>query len=77
MEAHLVHYNEKYGNFATAITKTDGVAVLAFFIQAFGETKDEDFAKISDNIKKIREPASQCPISSGEYDSFIVPKHLV
>lgn len=65
MEAHLVHFNEKYGDFNTALTKKDGVAVVAFFFQAFGDKKDESFAKISDNIKKIRTPGSTCAIDSG------------
>lgn len=65
MEAHLVHFNEKYGDFDTAISKKDGLAVVAFFIQAFGNTKCKFFSKITDSISKIRVPGSKCILDSG------------
>lgn len=33
MEAHAVHYNTKYGTFAEAADKHDGLAVVAFFLK--------------------------------------------
>lgn len=33
MEAHLVHYNSKYKDFAEAVSKPDGLAVVAFFLE--------------------------------------------
>lgn len=64
MEAHLVHYNEKYGNFSVAMTKKDGVAVTAFFIQANGNVRNEDFGIISDHISKIQEPGTKFNIDT-------------
>ena len=65
MEAHLVHFNEKYGNFDTAIAKKDGLVVVAFFIQAFGNTECKFFSKISNSIPKIRAPETKCILDSG------------
>lgn len=66
MEAHLVHFNSKYGNLQTAVTKADGVVVLAFFIQPFGDTPCKLFGKIADKVKCIREYKSKCEIDSGD-----------
>lgn len=66
MEAHLVHFNSKYGNLQTAVNKSDGLAVIAFFIQALGDVRCDLFAKISDHIDEIREPKSKCALDSGE-----------
>lgn len=66
MEAHLVHFNEKYGNFQTAVTKKDGLAVVAFFIHAMGNRDCHFFRKISDQIHNIREPKAKCAVDSGE-----------
>lgn len=65
MEAHLVHFNEKYGDFNTAIAKKDGLVVVAFFIQAFGNFECKFFSKISDAIPKIRVPETKCILDSG------------
>lgn len=65
MEAHLVHFNEKYDNFDTAITKKDGLVVVAFFLQAFGKTDCQSFCKITDAISKIRTPGTKCILNSG------------
>lgn len=66
MEAHLVHFNAKYRDFETAVTKKDGLVVIAFFIQAFGDTKCHTFSKISDYIPNIRNLNSKCALDSGE-----------
>lgn len=68
MEAHLVHFNAKYADFRTALTKSDGLVVLAFFIQAFGNTKCGLFCKISNQIANIEEPNSKCALDSGEIE---------
>ena len=67
MEAHLVHFNSKYGNLQTAVSKSDGLAVIAFFIQALGNVKCNLFAKITDHIEQIREPKSKCALNSGKF----------
>lgn len=66
MEAHLVHYNEKYGNFERAVTKKDGLAVVALFIQAMGDRDCDFFRKITDQIDKIRQPNAKCELQSGK-----------
>lgn len=60
-----MHFNEKYGDFNTAIMEKDGLAVIAFFIQAFGNTDWKVFSKISDAISNIRVPGSKCSLDSG------------
>lgn len=69
MEAHLVHFNEKYGDFDTAVTKKDGLAVVAFFIQVFGNMECKFFSKITETVPKIRVPGSKCTLDSGVYDA--------
>ncbi len=34
-EIHFVHFNKKYGDISTAVTKSDGLAVLGFFYEVF------------------------------------------
>lgn len=67
MEAHLVHYNQKYGDFKTAAKEKNGLVVVAFFIHAYGEENDKDFSKITDNIPNIQEALSKCTIDSGKF----------
>lgn len=66
MEAHLVHFNAKYGDFKTAINNPDGLVVVAFFIQALGDKDCDRFHKISGQIRNICEPNSKCAISAGK-----------
>lgn len=66
MEAHLVHYNEKYGNFKAAINHPDGLAVVAFFIQASGNRDCNEFRKITEKLPKIIEPNTKCTLNSGK-----------
>lgn len=65
MEAHLVHFNEKYGDFNTAIAKKDGLVVIAIFIQAYGNVDCKFFSKISDAVPKIRVPETEYILDSG------------
>lgn len=60
----MVHYNKKYGNVSAASLKRDGVAVAAFFIQANGKDRNEEFGIISDHISKIQEPGTKFNIES-------------
>lgn len=71
MEVHLVHYNSKYGNFQTAMTKNDGLAVIAFFVQALGNIECHLFAKITDHIQSIRELKSKYALDSGKLNVFL------
>jgi len=60
MEVHLVHFNAKYGNIKEAVNQKDGLAVIAFFIQSFGNEQWPHFYKLCDSVKKIRNAGSKC-----------------
>lgn len=64
MEAHLVHYNSKYKNFAEAVDKADGLAVTGFFLQASGDKDCSDFGKLSDAIGRIQETGAKTRIGA-------------
>ncbi|KAI4457349.1 carbonic anhydrase [Holotrichia oblita] len=53
MEAHAVHYNSKYGSFKDAVDKHDGLAVVAFFLQATDDFENDCFKKLSEAVKEI------------------------
>lgn len=64
MEAHAVHYNSKYGSFKEAVDKPDGLAVVGFFVHAFGDTDCPEFDKIVNGIKYITKPNSESQIDA-------------
>lgn len=64
MEAHLVHFNEKYGNLETAINKSDGLAVVAFFMQASGYQDCQEFKQITEKLSEIQQAKSKCNLNS-------------
>lgn len=70
MEAHAVHYNAKYANFDEAKNKPDGLAVVAFFMQAWGNKSCSQFQKITEGIKKVQKIYTKTEIESGK--SFLV-----
>lgn len=64
MEAHAVHYNKKYDSFTDAAAKHDGLAVVAFFLQATDDFENACFKKLSDavmNIVKINSTTDVTP----------------
>lgn len=65
MEVHLVHFNKKYGSYKKAVNKTDGLAVVTFFIQGRGDKHDYDFSKISNYVPKVHQALSRYTIDSG------------
>lgn len=67
IEAHLVHYNKKYGDFASAFNKPDGLAVLAFFFEANDNLENKDFSEFANAVKKIVRKNASVSISSGQY----------
>lgn len=67
MEAHLVHYNEKYGSFNSSVNMKDGLVVVSFLIQASGNAENTLFAKITDHIQNIQEMNSKTSIDSGDW----------
>lgn len=66
MEAHAVHYNSKYKNFAEAANKPDGLAVTGFFIQACGDKDCPEFAKTTEGIRNVQLPNTKTALDSGE-----------
>uniref|UniRef100_T1GZ69 Alpha-carbonic anhydrase domain-containing protein n=1 Tax=Megaselia scalaris TaxID=36166 RepID=T1GZ69_MEGSC len=64
MEAHAVHYNSKYKNFNEAKNKSDGLAVVAFFIQACGDKDCPEFQKITEGIRIVRKPNTTTALDS-------------
>lgn len=63
----MVHFNEKYGDLETAINNSDGVAVVAFFIQASGCQDCQEFKKITEKLSEIQKPNSKCGLNSSRY----------
>lgn len=64
MEAHAVHYNAKYKNFAEAKNKPDGLAVVAFFIQACGGKDCPEFKKITEGIRIVQKINTNASLDS-------------
>ena len=51
-ELHIVHYNSKYGDPATAVDKPDGLAVLGMFIKTGAH--HQELEVICQNLKEIQ-----------------------
>jgi len=51
-ELHIVHYNTKYGDMATAVDKPDGLAVLGMFLKLGKEHKELE--KICESLEDIQ-----------------------
>ncbi|XP_052861206.1 carbonic anhydrase 2 [Anopheles cruzii] len=64
MEAHAVHYNAKYGSFAEAVDKPDGLAVLGFFVQAYGTDDCPAFGKIVAGLQHIQAYGAQIDVDA-------------
>uniref|UniRef100_A0A182PT48 Alpha-carbonic anhydrase domain-containing protein n=1 Tax=Anopheles epiroticus TaxID=199890 RepID=A0A182PT48_9DIPT len=60
MEAHLVHYNVRYGSFTRALAKPDGLAVVALLLdaQATSGADWEPLQPIVRALRYIRQPDS-------------------
>lgn len=65
MEAHAVHYNQKYNDFKGAADKHDGLAVVAFFLQATDNHENKCFKKLSEAVKDIVKINSVTNVPSG------------
>lgn len=65
MEAHAVHYNKKYGNFASACGEHDGIAVVAFFLQATDNDEHPCFNKLATAVEKIVKINTTTDVPSG------------
>nr|CAD7574198.1 unnamed protein product [Timema californicum] len=59
MEVHLVHYKSSYGSLANASNFEDGLAVVAFFLQAYKHLpKDTGFEYLVKAVHSITEVGS-------------------
>lgn len=56
-ELHLVHWNTKYGGFAEAVDKPDGLAVLGIMIKPGSE--NQTFNAITNNIENLEKSGSE------------------
>lgn len=65
MEAHFVHSNANYRDFDEAVNHADGLAVVAFFIQASGQQDCPYFAAITDKLPNVIEPMGKCLLDAG------------
>lgn len=65
MEAHAVHFNEKYGDFSEAADKHDGLAVVAFFLEATNDFENPCFKKLSDAVQEIIKIDSTTSVRAG------------
>lgn len=72
MEAHAVHYNSKYKDFAEAVNKPDGLAVTGFFIQACGDKACPEFAKTTEGIRNVQLPNTKTALDSGELVYYLL-----
>ncbi|CAH1126035.1 unnamed protein product [Ceutorhynchus assimilis] len=53
MEAHAVHYNNKYASFQEAQDKPDGLAVVGFFLEATDNADNPCFKKLTAAVQHI------------------------
>lgn len=73
-ELHLVHYNcDKYRSFSSAMSKPDGLCVVAVMIQTGGE--HTGFRTISQHLKKLTQPGSKCNISTCFSPYYLLPEN--
>ncbi|XP_033754384.1 carbonic anhydrase 2-like isoform X2 [Pecten maximus] len=61
-ELHLVHYNSKYGSFAKAADKEDGLAVFGFMVKV-GKSH-EGFEKISNDLQNVMAKGKKSTLDS-------------
>ncbi|XP_049547161.1 carbonic anhydrase 2 [Anopheles darlingi] len=64
MEAHAVHYNAKHASFAEAVDKPDGLAVVGFFVQAYGTEDCPAFGKMVAGLRHITQPNARVDIDA-------------
>ncbi|XP_053678160.1 carbonic anhydrase 7-like [Anopheles nili] len=66
MEAHLVHYNARYGSFMDARDQPDGLAVVAFLFQADSSAPDWDpLEPLVRALEHVHQPGTVTPIPQG------------
>lgn len=68
-ELHLVHFNKKYGTFAAAADKEDGLAVIGVFLEVGDENKE--LKKVTDSMAEVRFSGSKVEIPATDPDLFL------
>ncbi|XP_027755956.1 uncharacterized protein LOC114065906 isoform X1 [Empidonax traillii] len=71
-ELHVLHWNPKYSNYLDARRRTDGVAVLAIFLQV-GETPKPEMKRILEEINAIKTKGKEVPFPNFD-PSILFPK---
>ncbi|XP_051627604.1 carbonic anhydrase 3-like isoform X1 [Manacus candei] len=71
-ELHVLHWNPKYSNYLDARRRTDGVAVLAIFLQV-GETPKPEMKRILEEINAIKTKGKEAPFPNFD-PSILFPK---
>uniref|UniRef100_U3JQR5 Carbonic anhydrase n=2 Tax=Ficedula albicollis TaxID=59894 RepID=U3JQR5_FICAL len=71
-ELHLLHWNPKYSNYLDAKRRTDGIAVLAIFLQV-GETPKPEMKRILEEINAIKTKGKNAPFPNFD-PSILFPK---
>ncbi|BFZ04455.1 hypothetical protein BsWGS_07494 [Bradybaena similaris] len=61
MEMHIVHFNERYPNLATAEGNPKGIVVLAFLFEK-SRIPNKELNHITDRLKEIKDPYSTVPL---------------
>ncbi|XP_061501997.1 carbonic anhydrase [Anopheles gambiae] len=59
MEAHLVHYNARYGSFGAALAHPDGLAVVALWLDGGGSAVWRPLQPIVRALRHIRRPGTR------------------
>lgn len=77
MEAHAVHYNLKYKTFKEAADKHDGLAVVAFFLQATDDFENPHFKKLTEGVKKIVKINTETEVPAGTINLTRFPLRTV
>jgi len=68
-ELHLVHFNKRYGSFAEAADKSDGLAVIGVFIDV-GE-ENAELLKVTDGMSGVRFAGESSRIPATDPDLFL------
>ncbi|XP_037085141.1 carbonic anhydrase-like [Pollicipes pollicipes] len=68
-ELHLVHFNKRYGSFAAAADKEDGLAVIGLLLEIGAE--NPELRKVTDSLSTIQFAGSSVRIAATDPDLFL------
>uniref|UniRef100_A0A670YGI0 Carbonic anhydrase n=1 Tax=Pseudonaja textilis TaxID=8673 RepID=A0A670YGI0_PSETE len=72
-EIHLVHWNSSYSNYADALRKTDGVAIIAILMQV-GKNPKPEMKRIIEEIDAIKTKGKEAPFPNFD-PSILFPQN--